>query len=210
MPQPQGKAELSDLEKADCKTGKILGGIALKPERDWPHRRHPVHRLLRGQPLAPKTDASFPHSHSEAYRPAPPSPALKTPAHRLGIADRRPLCQPVTAGKSAVFEKILSRLAQIDPRKVQSLLSHLVREKGFLQKVFEALQGGACCSTARAASASSTMPVVAFSGPPPRRPRGARSTKWSAVSTGDHSWKASDALSLCQKETKGPEIPPIR
>ncbi|MGA0848287.1 MAG: transposase [Pontimonas sp.] len=31
MSQPQRKTELSDLEKADCKTGKMLGGIALKP-----------------------------------------------------------------------------------------------------------------------------------------------------------------------------------
>ena len=44
--------------------------------------------------------------------------------------------------KSAVLEKILSRLDQIDPEEVQALLSRLVREKGFLQKVFEALQEG--------------------------------------------------------------------
>ncbi|YCM43757.1 ATP-binding protein [Verrucomicrobiaceae bacterium 227] len=44
--------------------------------------------------------------------------------------------------KSAVLEKILSRLDQIEPGEVQALLSRLVREKGFLQKVFEALQEG--------------------------------------------------------------------
>ncbi len=44
--------------------------------------------------------------------------------------------------KSAVLEKILSRLDQIEPEEVQSLLSRLVREKGFLQKVFESLQEG--------------------------------------------------------------------
>lgn len=44
--------------------------------------------------------------------------------------------------KSAVLEKILSRLGQIEPEEVQALLSRLVREKGFLQKVFEALQEG--------------------------------------------------------------------
>ncbi len=44
--------------------------------------------------------------------------------------------------KSAVLEKILSRLDQIDPEELQALLSRLVREKGFLQKVFEALQEG--------------------------------------------------------------------
>lgn len=59
-----------------------------------------------------------------------------------GIADRRPLCKALAAVKSAVLEKILSRLDQIDPGEVQSLLSRLVREKGFLQKVFEALQEG--------------------------------------------------------------------
>lgn len=44
--------------------------------------------------------------------------------------------------KSAVLEKILSRLDQIEPEELQGLLSRLVREKGFLQKVFEALQEG--------------------------------------------------------------------
>ena len=44
--------------------------------------------------------------------------------------------------KSAVLKKILSRLDQIEPEEVQALLSRLVREKGFLQKVFEALQEG--------------------------------------------------------------------
>jgi len=44
--------------------------------------------------------------------------------------------------KSAVLKKILSRLDQIEPGEVQALLSRLVREKGFLQKVFEALQEG--------------------------------------------------------------------
>ena len=44
--------------------------------------------------------------------------------------------------KSAVLDKILSRLDQIEPGEVQALLSRLVREKGFLQKVFEALQEG--------------------------------------------------------------------
>ncbi|MEN8772405.1 MAG: ATP-binding protein [Akkermansiaceae bacterium] len=44
--------------------------------------------------------------------------------------------------KSAVLDKILSRLDQIEPEEVQALLSRLVREKGFLQKVFEALQEG--------------------------------------------------------------------
>ncbi|MDB4500764.1 ATP-binding protein [Akkermansiaceae bacterium] len=44
--------------------------------------------------------------------------------------------------KSAVLEKILSRLDSIEPGEVQDLLARLVREKGFLQKVFEALHEG--------------------------------------------------------------------
>lgn len=44
--------------------------------------------------------------------------------------------------KSAVLEKILSRLDSIEPGEVQALLAKLVREKGFLQKVFEALHEG--------------------------------------------------------------------
>ncbi len=30
MSQPKEKPELTDLEKADCKTGEMIGGIALK------------------------------------------------------------------------------------------------------------------------------------------------------------------------------------
>ena len=60
----------------------------------------------------------------------------------MGIAPTHRLCQSVAALKSAVLEKILSRLDQIEPEEVQALLSRLVREKGFLQKVFEALQEG--------------------------------------------------------------------
>ncbi len=52
------------------------------------------------------------------------------------------MCQSVAAVKSGVLDKILSRLGQIEPEEVQALLSRLVREKGFLQKVFEALQEG--------------------------------------------------------------------
>lgn len=44
--------------------------------------------------------------------------------------------------KSAVLEKILTRLDSIEPGEVQDLLARLVREKGFLQKVFEALHEG--------------------------------------------------------------------
>lgn len=50
-----------------------------------------------------------------------------------------PICRAL---KSAVLEKILSRLDQIEPGEVQALLARLVREKGFLQKVFEAMREG--------------------------------------------------------------------
>lgn len=50
-----------------------------------------------------------------------------------------PICRAL---KSAVLEKILSRLDSIEPGEVQALLARLVREKGFLQKVFEALHEG--------------------------------------------------------------------
>lgn len=44
--------------------------------------------------------------------------------------------------KSAVLNKLLSRLDQIEPGEVQNLLARLVREKGFLKKVFESLREG--------------------------------------------------------------------
>ncbi|MGE9266987.1 MAG: two-component system sensor histidine kinase NtrB [Verrucomicrobiales bacterium] len=44
--------------------------------------------------------------------------------------------------KSAVLEKVLSRLDQIEPGEVQNLLSRLAREKGFFKKVFESLREG--------------------------------------------------------------------
>lgn len=64
------------------------------------------------------------------------------------MADCEASCQPLQtvpicrALKSAVLEKILSRLDSIEPGEVQALLARLVREKGFLQKVFEALREG--------------------------------------------------------------------
>lgn len=44
--------------------------------------------------------------------------------------------------KSAVLEKLIDRLDQIDPGEVQALFSRVVREKGFLQRVFESLREG--------------------------------------------------------------------
>ena len=55
-----------------------------------------------------------------------------------------PICraQSHIALKSAVLDKLLDRLDQIEPGELQGLLSKLVREKGLLQKVFEALREG--------------------------------------------------------------------
>ncbi|MBB5351223.1 PAS domain S-box-containing protein [Haloferula luteola] len=44
--------------------------------------------------------------------------------------------------KSGFLEKLLARLDRIDPIEAQQLLSRLIREKGFLEQVFEALHEG--------------------------------------------------------------------
>ncbi len=44
--------------------------------------------------------------------------------------------------KSGFLEKLLARLDRIDPVEAQQLLSRLIREKGFLEQVFEALHEG--------------------------------------------------------------------
>ncbi len=44
--------------------------------------------------------------------------------------------------KSGFLDKLIARLDQVDPAEVQRLVMRLVREKGFLESVFEALQEG--------------------------------------------------------------------
>ncbi|MEM9237912.1 MAG: PAS domain-containing protein, partial [Verrucomicrobiota bacterium] len=44
--------------------------------------------------------------------------------------------------KSGFLEKLLARHDRIDPVEAQQLLSRLIREKGFLEQVFEALHEG--------------------------------------------------------------------
>ncbi len=44
--------------------------------------------------------------------------------------------------KAAFLEKLVSRLDRVEPGQVQQILTRLIREKGFLEKVFEALQEG--------------------------------------------------------------------
>ena len=44
--------------------------------------------------------------------------------------------------KPGFLDKLIARLDQVDPGEVQRLVMRLVREKGFLESVFEALQEG--------------------------------------------------------------------
>lgn len=44
--------------------------------------------------------------------------------------------------KSGFLDKLIARIDQVEPGEVQSLITRLVREKGFLESVFEALQEG--------------------------------------------------------------------
>ncbi|MBK1854206.1 PAS domain-containing protein [Verrucomicrobiaceae bacterium 5K15] len=44
--------------------------------------------------------------------------------------------------KPGFLDKLIARLDQVDPSEVQRLVTRLVREKGFLESVFEALQEG--------------------------------------------------------------------
>lgn len=44
--------------------------------------------------------------------------------------------------KSAFLEKLVSRLDRVEPGEVQQIVTRLIREKGFLEKVFEALREG--------------------------------------------------------------------
>lgn len=43
---------------------------------------------------------------------------------------------------SSFLEKLLARLDRVAPDQVQPILVRLIREKGFLEKVFESLQEG--------------------------------------------------------------------
>ncbi len=44
--------------------------------------------------------------------------------------------------KSGFLDKLIARIDQVDPGEVQNLVMRLVREKGFMESVFEALQEG--------------------------------------------------------------------
>ncbi|MCP5533285.1 MAG: PAS domain-containing protein [Akkermansiaceae bacterium] len=44
--------------------------------------------------------------------------------------------------KSGFLEKLVARIDRVEPGEVQQIVARLVREKGFLEKVFEALQEG--------------------------------------------------------------------
>ncbi len=61
-------------------------------------------------------------------------------AHALPITHDPPL---VTAPvKSGFLEKLVARLDRVEHGEVQQIVTRLIREKGFLEKVFEALQEG--------------------------------------------------------------------
>lgn len=44
--------------------------------------------------------------------------------------------------KSGFLEKLVARLDRVEPNEVQAIVTRLIREKGFLEKVFEALREG--------------------------------------------------------------------
>lgn len=44
--------------------------------------------------------------------------------------------------KSGFLEKLVARLDRVEPNEIQQIVARLVREKGFLEKVFEALREG--------------------------------------------------------------------
>jgi PAS domain S-box-containing protein len=52
------------------------------------------------------------------------------------------VCQYVADMKDGFLEKLITRLDRFSPSEVQNLVSRLVREKGFMESVFEALREG--------------------------------------------------------------------
>ncbi|OYV03869.1 MAG: hypothetical protein CFE26_19870, partial [Verrucomicrobiales bacterium VVV1] len=44
--------------------------------------------------------------------------------------------------KPGFLEKLVARLDKVEPGEVQQILARLIREKGFLEQVFEALLEG--------------------------------------------------------------------
>ena len=52
------------------------------------------------------------------------------------------MCQCVAHMKDGFLDKLITRLDRFSPSEVQNLVSRLVREKGFMESVFEALREG--------------------------------------------------------------------
>ena len=52
------------------------------------------------------------------------------------------MCQSDTDMKDGFLDKLITRLDRFSPSEVQNLVSRLVREKGFMESVFEALREG--------------------------------------------------------------------
>lgn len=60
---------------------------------------------------------------------------MAPPEHRKSKSGKRPV-------KSGFLEKLVARLDRVGPGDVQQVVNRLIREKGFLEKVFEALHEG--------------------------------------------------------------------
>lgn len=61
----------------------------------------------------------------------------------LSLSNERLFCNEIPPiMKSGFLDKLITRLDQVEPEEVQRLIMRLVREKGFLESVFEALQEG--------------------------------------------------------------------
>lgn len=58
------------------------------------------------------------------------------------VANKRVACQCVADMKDGFLDKLITRLDRFSPSEVQNLVSRLVREKGFMESVFEALREG--------------------------------------------------------------------
>ncbi|MCX6867879.1 MAG: PAS domain-containing protein, partial [Verrucomicrobia bacterium] len=57
-------------------------------------------------------------------------------------AGMTPVQQSKPSVKSGFLEKLVARLDRVEHGEVQQIVTRLIREKGFLEKVFEALQEG--------------------------------------------------------------------
>ena len=71
--------------------------------------------------------------------------------------------------KSGFLEKLVTRLDRVEPGEVQQILTRLIREKGFLEKVFEALREGVIILDARGIIGFVNRAAAQFFGLDPER-----------------------------------------